>query len=230
MTAALQAKADKGLTHEIVEAMVERDTSFFRDAWPFYMFRDEILAALKKSRASQKKIKIWCAAAATGQEPYSLCMTLRESGADFTGWKFDILATDISSSALEQAKNGAYSQHEVQRGLPVRLLLKYFKQGDGAGWQINSDIRKMVRHQSFNLLDNMAVLGKFDVILCRNVLGGLGENVRQKTIEKLAGQLAPDGFILFGRGEKIEGGAFRPLHEKRGVYVAHASAHAASAA
>ncbi len=225
MTAVLHGVPDKDLVYDVVEAMTTKDTSFFRDTWPFHMFRDEILTMLKKVRGSQKKIKIWCAAAATGQEPYSLGLMFKERGADFAGWKLDILSTDISVEALEQSKIGIYSQFEVQRGLPVRLLLKHFKQVDDINWQISSDLRKMVRHQTFNLLDNMSALGKFDMIVCRNVLGEFDAPLRKKTLEKLGNQLEKDGFLFLGNGEKPENDAFRPLHEKRGVWVLQDSPH-----
>jgi chemotaxis protein methyltransferase CheR len=226
MTATLQGVPDKDLVYDVIEAMTTKDTSFFRDAWPFHMFRDDMLTHFRKTRAAQKKIKIWCSAASTGQEAYSLALMFKERQADFNGWKIDILASDISSDSLEQSKLGIFSQFEVQRGLSVRTLLQYFKQIDDNNWQIAPDIRKMIRHQTFNLLDNMGALGKFDMILCRNVLGEFDEPTRKRTIEKLAGQLEKDGFLMLGRGEKIaEGGPLRPMHQKRGIYVLQDSPH-----
>ncbi len=230
MTAVLYGVPDKDLVHDVIEAMTTRETSFFRDAWPFYMIRDELFPLLKKARAGQKKLKIWCAAGATGQEPYSMCLLFKEKASDFSGWKMDVFSTDISSAALERSKEGVYSQFEVQRGLPVRMLLKYFKNTGEKNWQIAADIRKMVRHQPFNLLDNMTALGQYDIILCRNVLSDFEPSVRQKVLGKLAGQLEKDGFLLLGRKEKMENDALRPLHEKRGVYVHRDSAHKAAGA
>lgn len=225
MTAVIHGVPDKELVYDIVEAMTIKDTSFNRDAWPFYMFANELLPILKKARASQKKIRIWCAGASTGQESYSLCILFKDKGAEFQNWKLDVLATDISGDALEQAKQGVYSQFEVQRGLSVRTLLKHFKQIDEDNWQISSDLRKMVRYQTFNMLDNMSGLGRFDVILCRNVIGDFAPEMKKKIFDRLSGQLEKDGFLMLGAKEKPEGEAFRPLHARRGVYVHKDSAY-----
>lgn len=224
MTASLHGTPDEKLILEIVDAIVPSDTSFFRNMWPFQSFRDEILDYLRTAREKQKKIKIWCAGAATGQEPYSACFALRERSADFGGWKFEILATDISQGALELAEAGLYTQAEAQRGLPARTLLRHFRQTDDGHWQVNNDIRKMVRFQAFNMLDNMGALGKFDIIFCRNVLNGFEAAIRKKTLEKLSRQLENDGFLVLGRGE-VADGPLRPFHEKRGIYVLQDGPH-----
>jgi chemotaxis protein methyltransferase CheR len=225
MTAVLHGVPDKDLVDDVIEAMTDKETCFFRDTWPFYAFRDDMLPALKKLRGASKKIKIWCAAAATGQEAFSLALMLKDKGNEFAGWKAEILATDISSDCLEQAKHGIFSQFEVQRGLPIRTLLKHFKQVGDQNWQISGDIRKMMRYHSFNLLDSMAALGKFDVILCRNVLNDFDTPTRRKTLDKLMGQLEKDGFLMLGCKDQIEGDSLRPLDEKRGVYVHKDSIH-----
>ncbi|MGB4107153.1 MAG: protein-glutamate O-methyltransferase CheR [Alphaproteobacteria bacterium] len=219
LTASLHGLPDEKLVLDVVDAIMPGDTSFFRDTWPFHTFSKEILDFLRGARAKQKKIKIWCAGAATGQEPYSTCFAFKEHGTDFGGWKFEVLATDISRGALKLAEAGLYTQSETQRGLPARMLLKYFKQNDEGHWQVNSDIRKMIRFQSFNLLDNMAALGKFDVIFCRNVLSNFEGAAREKTLEKLSRQLEKDGFLVLGRGEKADEGLWRTVHEGRSIYA-----------
>lgn len=230
MTASLHAVPDNDLVHDVIEVMTAKDTSFFKDTWPFRMLSDEIFPYLKKNRGDSKKIRLWSCASSTGQEPYSACLLFAEKGTEFSGWKPEVLASDISASALEQSKQAIYSQFEVQRGVPVRLLLKHFKQIEGENWQISPEIRRMVRHQSFNLIDTMTALGKFDVIFCRNVLTGFEPDVRAKTIEKLCGRLEKDGFLIFGKGEKPDSPLLRPLHEKRGVYVLKDGPHRGSLA
>jgi chemotaxis protein methyltransferase CheR len=154
---------------QVVEAMTTNETFFFRDKVPFDHFRETIMPELLKARSVRKAIRIWCAAGSTGQEPYSLAMCLKEMAAALAGWRVEILATDLSQEVLEKSRSGIYSQFEVQRGLPIQLLVKYFKQS-GEFWQINADIRAMVQHRQLNLLHDFSQLGTFDVIFCRNVL------------------------------------------------------------
>ncbi|MDU1671494.1 MAG: protein-glutamate O-methyltransferase CheR, partial [Bradyrhizobium sp.] len=146
------------LISQVVEAMTTNETFFFRDKVPFDHFRDVIMPELLKARAGRKSIRIWCAACSTGQEPYSLAMSLKEMSAALNGWRVEILATDLSQEVLEKSKAGLYSQFEVQRGLPIQLLVKYFKQA-GELWQINSDVRGMVQHRQLNLLHDFSQLG-----------------------------------------------------------------------
>src|SRR4029079_18853978 len=158
-----------GLEAAVVEAMTTNESFFFRDKTPFEHFRDVMIPDLLSARATQKRIRIWCAAASTGQEPYSLAMVLKEVGPALAGWRVDILATDFALDVLEKAKAGIYSQFEVQRGLPIQMLVKYFTQV-GEMWQIAPEIRAMVQFKPFNLLHNCNHLGPFDVVFCRNVL------------------------------------------------------------
>jgi chemotaxis protein methyltransferase CheR len=153
----------------VVEAMTTNETFFFRDKVPFEHFRLSIMPAMLRARASRKTVRIWCAAGSTGQEPYSLAMCLKEMGDAIAGWRIEILATDLSEASIEKSKAGLYNQVEIQHGLPVRLLVKYFKQMGGF-WQIDPDIRAMVKHKQHNLLHDFSRFGVFDVIFCRNVL------------------------------------------------------------
>src|SRR4051812_26106249 len=159
----------EALTIEVDEAMTTNESFFFRDKVPFENFRDVILPSLMAARATQRRLRIWCAAAATGQEPYSLAMSLKEMGQKVAGWRIEIVATDLSTEVLEKAKAGIYSQFEVQRGLPIQLLVKYFTQ-IGETWQIAPDLRAMVQYRPLNLLHDFTHLGMFDVVFCRNVL------------------------------------------------------------
>ena len=165
----LRGPGAEPLIVEVVEAMTTNESFFFRDKLPFEHFRDTIMPALLRRATATQRIRIWCAAAATGQEPYSLAIALKEMGKDLRGWRIEIVATDLSTEVLEKAKAGIYSQFEVQRGLPALMLIKYFTQV-GETWQIAPEIRAMVKFLPLNLLNDFSRLGRFDVVLCRNVL------------------------------------------------------------
>ena len=207
------------LISQVVEAMTTNETFFFRDKVPFDHFRDVIMPELLKARAGRKSIRIWCAACSTGQEPYSLAMSLKEMSAALNGWRVEILATDLSQEVLEKSKAGLYSQFEVQRGLPIQLLVKYFKQA-GELWQINSDVRGMVQHRQLNLLHDFSQLGTFDVIFCRNVLIYFDQDTKINIFNRLARLMEADGFLVLGAAETVVGltDTFKPLPERRGLY------------
>ena len=204
---------------QVVEAMTTNETFFFRDKVPFDHFRDSIMPEMLKARAGRKSIRIWCAAGSTGQEPYSLAMSLKEMSAATAGWRFEIIATDLSQEVLEKSKAGIYSQFEVQRGLPIQMLVKYFKQ-TGELWQINPDIRAMVQHRQLNLLHDFSALGVFDVIFCRNVLIYFDQDTKINIFNRLAKSTEPDGFLVLGAAETVVGltDTFKPFPEKRGLY------------
>jgi chemotaxis protein methyltransferase CheR len=215
----LRAPGAEALVVEVVEAMTTNESFFFRDKIPFEHFRDTIVPALIAARAAQRRIRIWCAAASTGQEPYSLAMALREMGNLLSGWRVEILATDLSNEVLEKAKAGIYSQFEVQRGLPIQMLVKYFKQ-TGDLWQLNSDIRAMVQHKQLNLLQDFSHLGTFDVIFCRNVLIYFDQETKASIFERMSRMIEPDGVLALGAAESVVGitDAFRPYPDRRGMY------------
>jgi len=207
------------LIGQVVEAMTTNETFFFRDKLPFDHFREAIMPELLRARTSRKVIRIWCAAGSTGQEPYSLAICLREMSAALTGWRVEITATDLSQEVLEKSKSGLYSQFEVQRGLPIQFLVKYFKQ-IGELWQINADIRSMVQHRQLNLLHDFAQLGTFDVIFCRNVLIYFDQETKINIFGRLAKSMESDGFLVLGAAETVVGltDVFKPLAERRGLY------------
>jgi chemotaxis protein methyltransferase CheR len=149
------------LTTQVVEAMTVNETFFFRDKIPFDHFRLSIVPEMLRARAGRKSIRIWCAAASTGQEPYSLAICLKEMGDALTGWRVEIIASDLSEEVLEKSRAGLYSQFEIQRGLPIQMLIKYFTQS-GELWQVNADLRAMVQHRQLNLLHDFSQLGLFD--------------------------------------------------------------------
>ena len=207
------------LVTQVVEAMTTNETFFFRDKVPFDHFRDSIMPEILQARAGRKSIRIWCAAASTGQEPYSLAMCLKEMSAALAGWRVEILATDLSQEVLEKSKAGIYSQFEVQRGLPIQLLVKYFRQ-TGEFWQINADIRAMVQHRQLNLLHDFSQLGVFDVIFCRNVLIYFDQDTKINIFNRLAKAMEPDGFLVLGAAETVVGltDVFKPYPDRRGLY------------
>lgn len=215
----MKAGSADALTAEVVEAMTTNETFFFRDKIPFDHLREMMLPALLQARASRRVLRIWCAASSTGQEPYSIAMCLKEFGALVAGWRIEILATDLSQGVLEKSKSGLFSQFEVQRGLPIQLLVKYFTQV-GELWQLNADIRAMVQHRQLNLLQDFGHLGTFDVIFCRNVLIYFDQDTKAGIFERLAKVAEPDGFMVLGAAESVVGisDAFRPYPERRGLY------------
>ena len=187
---------------QVVEAMTTNETFFFRDKIPFEHFRDTIVPEMLKARAARKSIRIWCAAGSTGQEPYSLAMSLKEMGAALAGWRVEIIATDLSTEVLEKSKSGIYSQFEVQRGLPIQLLVKYFKQ-NGELWQINPELRAMVQHRQLNLLHDFSQLGAFDVVFCRNVLIYFNKQLQARAHKLLYASLGIFGILGLGQQESI---------------------------
>lgn len=205
---------------DVVNAMTTNETFFFRDRTPFDNFRNVVLPTLLEARKDVRRIRIWCAACSTGQEPYSLAMILDEEAHKLTGWQIGILATDLSSSVVADAREGFYSQFEVQRGLPISLLLRYFAQA-GDRWRINEHLRSRVRFEEFNLLSDYAELGQFDVIFCRNVLIYFDVPTKQAVLAKMARALAPDGYFFMGAAETVVGltEAFTPHAEHRSISV-----------
>ncbi|HET7805532.1 MAG TPA: protein-glutamate O-methyltransferase CheR [Pseudolabrys sp.] len=216
----LKNKAPVSLTTQVVEAMTTNETFFFRDKLPFDHFRDTIMPALIAARAREKRIRIWCTAASTGQEPYSLAMVLKGLGAAISGYRIDILATDLSSEILEKAKAGIYTQFEVQRGLPVQLLVKYFDQV-GETWQLAPELRSMVQFRPINLLNDFSALGTFDAVFCRNVLIYFDQDTKTAALDRIARQMPDDGYLVLGAAETVIGltGSFKPLADRRGLYV-----------
>jgi chemotaxis protein methyltransferase CheR len=207
------------LTAEVVESMTTNETFFFRDKIPFDHLKEAVLPALAQARAARRSLRIWCAAASTGQEPYSIAMCVKEAGSLLSGWRIEIIATDISQGVLEKAKAGVFSQFEVQRGLPIQLLMKYFTQ-NGELWQLNADIRSMVQYRQLNLLQDFSHLGTFDIIFCRNVLIYFDQDTKVNIFDRLSRMLEPDGVLALGAAESVVGitSVFKPYPERRGLY------------
>lgn len=192
------------LADDVVEAMSVTETSFFRDRSPFDKFTDIMLPHILKTRSSMDPIRIWSAAASSGQEAYTLAILCKERMAAIGNRRIEILATDISPNVLEKAKAGVYSQFEVQRGMPTELLLKYFEQ-KGDTWAISQEIKSMVRFEQFNLMSSFASKPRFDIVFCRNVLIYFDIDTKRAVMEKISSVLAPDGFMLLGSAETTMG-------------------------
>ncbi len=220
MAVQLRSIPDQKLVKDIVEAMTTNETSFFRDMKPFQLFEDTILPHMLKARAGKKTLRIWCAAASSGQEPYTLAMVLKEKAHLMPGWKFEIIATDISDDILDIARQGIYSQFEVQRGLPIQFLMKYFTQMNEK-WQLKDEVRNMIKFSNFNLLADMSKLGTFDIVFCRNVLIYFDEKTKGNVLDRMAKQMEKDAFLLLGGAETVLGitEKFKLMPEKRGLYV-----------
>ena len=192
------------LRSRVAQAVTVQESYFFRDKVPFQYFINGMLPKLMAKREGQRRIRVWCAAAATGQEPYSLVMELSERGSKLAGWTVEIVATDFVEDALGKARRGLYSQFEVQRGVPVSLLLKHFNKV-GNAWEISPDIRDKVEFRTHNLLDDCQALGVFDVIFCRNVLIYFDDATKRAVLARLASRLAADGYLVLGAAETTTG-------------------------
>jgi chemotaxis protein methyltransferase CheR len=217
---ALKTGCDAALMTAVVEAMATSESSFFRDKTPFDHFRRLIMPALLAARRQSRTVRIWCAAAANGQEPYSIAICLREMASAIAACRVEILATDLSSVVLDRARQGLYSQFEVQRGLQIKLLVKYFTRV-GEQWQVAPEVRAMVKYRRFNLLADFASLGTFDVILCRNVLIYFDQDTKSDVLRRLAGALSSDGYLVLGAAETAVGlcDRFKMVSDKPGLYT-----------
>jgi len=198
----LRGPRGRALRESVVDAMTTNETFFFRDEVPFRTLGEQVLPWLARTRASQKRISLWCAAASTGQEPYSLAMTFLESACGATGWNLDQLATDISTTALERARIGRYTDFEVGRGLDEARRARYFER-DGRFWVARPELKRLVDFKRFNLLHAQSQEGPFDLIFVRNVLIYFDVPTKAKILRAMSRALAPDGLLVLGAGESI---------------------------
>ena len=222
LTALVELLRQPGATavkDQVVDAMTTNETSFFRDNHPFEALRKSILPGLIERRAATRSLRIWSAACSTGQEPYSLAMMLKDSFPILGGWKVEIVATDLSPSVLEKARLGIYSTFEVQRGLPIQMLVKHFDQQE-PNWQIKQELRKTVTFRALNLLEDFSALGQFDVVLCRNVLIYFDQPTKTRILGAIARRIVNDGVLLLGGAESVFGlsDAFVGQTGLKGVY------------
>jgi len=224
----LRLKRDDRLAWSIVEALAAGETAFYRDRRPFALFEKEILPTLARLRGNEP-IRIWSAACGSGQEIYSLAMTVEDMRGQIPGAKIELFASDLSERALEKAQSGLYTQFEIQRGLPIRHLVNHFEKSDEM-WVLSPRIRQMVRWRRINLIADLSTAGRFDVIFCRYVLGGLTPQMKPRLLENLARALSPDGFLVLGEGEGVTGvsDAFQAVTGRPGVYARNPTYRAAA--
>jgi chemotaxis protein methyltransferase CheR len=200
LIARLRNQPANGLCRQVVEAMVTTETSFFRDHHPFEALRKVVLPDLIGRRRGERRLNVWCAACASGQEPYSLALLLREHFPELEGWKISLLASDLSREVLARAREGRFNQIEVNRGLPAALLVKYFEQ-HGTDWQLRPALRGMVDFQEINLSQPWPALPRMDLILIRNVMIYFDVETKKTILGRAARLLRPDGYLLLGGAE-----------------------------
>jgi chemotaxis protein methyltransferase CheR len=221
LVAALVARSDERLADAVVEALLNNETFFFRDRQSFELLLGPALQRLEAVRRRERRLAIWCAGCSTGQEAYSIAMHFAEQKARWSGWTIDIVGTDVSRSAVEQAKSGVYTQFEVQRGLAVLQMMRWFEELPGAVWRIAPDLRRAVRFEVSSLVAPSAPAERFDIILCRNVLLYFSPEVRRSAFDRLAEAAADDAALMLGAGETVIGqtDAFVSDPECRGLYL-----------
>ncbi len=199
---AVKLSLNPELRQRVIEALTTNETLFFRDIAPFKLIQQELIQRYKKSL--NRPIRIWCAAASTGQEPYSLTMSFMESWPDITKNDLQIIASDINTQVIDRAQKGVYTQIEVNRGLPILMLTKYFQQ-NGTHWIISSKLRDFITWKIVNLTQPLTVAGPFDLIFCRNVLIYFNMELKRQILEKMARMLKPDGILFLGSTETVLG-------------------------
>lgn len=219
LTRALRQR-DTALTAAFTEAMTTNETMFFRDSKPFIQFKDMVLPYFFKARSNTKEIRILSAGSSSGQEAYSLAMIVKEALEKHPGWKIELVGIDISSSMISKAREGLYSQFEVQRGLPIKDLLHYFTKKEDR-WQIDHSLRAMVQFKRWNLLDDISPLGKFDVIFCRYVIRNFDSPLKTRVLSKFANEMPDDGCLFLGLNETVLGfsSRFKLIKDVKGIYA-----------
>jgi chemotaxis protein methyltransferase CheR len=225
LVAKLRERPDSPLHNRVVEAMTINETSFFRDVNPFEVLKRHVLPALQKARAQNRTLNIWSAACSSGQEPYSLAMLLRDCFPDLASWRIRITATDLCSQVLDKAKQGKFTQLEVNRGLPAPMLVKHFVQ-DGTEWLVKPEVRSLVDFRQMNLSAPWQGLPPMDVVLMRNVLIYFDVETKRRLLGYLRDVLRPDGYLFLGAAETTFNidGTFEAIEQNRTIYYRRASA------
>lgn len=215
----VRSSRDEKLIEEVTDAMTTNESFFFRDNTPFDILKKHVLPYLHKSK-TDRRLRIWCAAASSGQEPYSIAMILKEQNELWKNWDIEIYATDISNKIIKKAREARYSQFEVQRGLPIQMMMKYFNQ-ESDGWHLTDDIKRMVRFEYMNLLKPFKHNGPFDIVFCRNVLIYFDQVTKSKVLDSVSKVIADDGSLFLGAAETVLGISdhFKPVKGQRGIYV-----------
>jgi chemotaxis protein methyltransferase CheR len=204
LAAKLRTQPNSPLAIDVIDAMTTNETSFFRDIRPFEALRTSVLPELVAARRDRKALTIWCAACSSGQEPYSVAMTLAEHFPEIAGWHVRIIATDLSTAIVKQAEQGAYRQMEVNRGVPAPMLVKYFDR-NGMTWSIKPELRKRVEFRVLNLVAPFTAMPTVDLVLLRNVLIYFDNQAREQILSRVHGTLASDGYLMLGSTESTIG-------------------------
>jgi chemotaxis protein methyltransferase CheR len=215
----LRGAGSAPLAHTVVEAMTTNETSFFRDVKPFETLKTVVLPELIKRRSARRTLSIWCAASSSGQEPYTIAMTLREAYPELANWRVNFVASDLSKQMIERCRAGKFSQIEVNRGLPAPLLVKYFKK-QGLEWEISETLRKMIDFRELNLLQSWPNLRDLDIVFIRNVLIYFDTNTKKQILARIRRIMNPDGYLFLGGAETTLNldDAFERLSDRSGCY------------
>jgi len=215
----LRRPGTETLAHAVVEAMTTNESFFFRDEKPFAHFRARALPELAAGRPAGAALRVWSAASSSGQEAYSLAMIATECRTQLGDRRVEIIGTDLSGEQVARARAGLYNQFEIQRGLPMQMLVRHFRK-EPAGWRIADALRERVQFREWNLLSDLRPLGRFDIVFCRNVLIYFDQPTKRRVLEAIAQQMPPDGLLYLGGAETVLGitDRFVPLNGERGVY------------
>jgi chemotaxis protein methyltransferase CheR len=221
LIARVASRADPGLTEVVIESLLNNETYFFRDKLPFDLLLGGPVKRLERARAATKRLSIWCAGCSSGQEAYSLAMSFADERLRWQGWTIEIVGTDLSKAAIARAKAGIYSQFEVQRGLPVMQMIRWFEELGGGDWRISQQLRDQVRFEARSISESPPRPGKFDIILCRNLLLYFAPDMRRLAFNRLAEACQPDGALMLGAGETVLGQTERFISDAdcRGLYI-----------
>jgi chemotaxis protein methyltransferase CheR len=221
LVARLVSRADPSLSDAVIEALLNNETYFFRDRLPFDLLLGGPVKRLERARARERRLSIWCVGCSTGQEAYSLAMSFADDKARWTGWQIEIVGTDLSRAAIGRAQAGTYSQFEVQRGLPVMQMIRWFEELGGGDWRISQKLRDSVRFEARNIIEPPPRPGRFDIILCRNLLLYFAPDMRRLAFTRLAEAIQPDGALMLGAGETVIGQTDRFVSDAdcRGLYL-----------
>lgn len=219
LVAKLRTNPTAPLAYQVIESMTTNESMFFRDTKPFEQLTKIILPELKAK--GRNHVRIWSAACSTGQEAYSTAIVLKEESVKYPGMTFEIQGTDLAEKVLEKARSGIFTQFEVQRGLPIMYLMKYFAQRPNNNWEINDDMKRMVKFSAGNLLTPFTMMGKFDIIFCRNVLIYFDEKTKSDVLNRMAAQLNSPGFLYLGGSETVTGltTKYAVTPEHRGLFT-----------
>lgn len=207
------------LEQEVVEALLNNETYFYRDRIMFELLSQRVLPDLAAKRADTKRLSIWSAGCSTGQEALSLAMLFADSPSRWNGWTIDIIGTDISETAINAARRGCYTQFEIQRGLAVTQMLTHFTES-ARGWEPSDQLRRMVRFKQRNLLEPFPSIQRFDLVLCRNVMLYFDDDHRTQSFIRIADTMHDDGWLMLGAGETLVGRTdlFRSAEGHQGLY------------